>query len=198
MVKTIHRRIGCPAPFSAVQVGGGSSAPGSDVFFVDGDKKVRSIRRVLGAETQQELGDAVSLPLQDVLDRINQTWISRCVAFYHNDHYILAFPKAGSTRPDSVVAYNLLTQSWCGEWTGWEPTAFAMRTDSGDYSKLIWADGWDGAAMDGRCSVRRRNGTPIRMMWWRCRGRCSYQDHTRAIVWRSVLVQDRVERGIWV
>jgi hypothetical protein len=112
------------------------------VFFVDGDKKVRSVRRVMAAETQQEIGDAVSLPIQDVLDRINIAQINRCVAFYHNDHYILAYPKDGSLWPNALVAYNLLTQSWCGEWTGWYPTCFAMRTDLGDYSKMIFGQ-WD-------------------------------------------------------
>ena len=76
-VKQLHKRIGCPAPLSAVQVGGGSTTPGSDVFFLDGDKKVHSIRRVMAAETQQEVGQAMSLPIQDVLDTINLDHIDK-------------------------------------------------------------------------------------------------------------------------
>jgi hypothetical protein len=137
-VKKIHGLIGCPAPWTACQVGGGSSSPGSDVFFMDGDKKMRSIRRVLAAETQQEIGDPISMPIQDYLDRCNIQYIQRATAIYHNDHYILAFPIDGATRPNAVAAYNLLTQTWCGEWNGWAPTCFARRTDLGSYTKLIF------------------------------------------------------------
>jgi hypothetical protein len=153
-VKQLHKRIGCPAPQTAVQVGGGSSTPGSDVFFVDGDKKVRSVRRVMAAEQQQEVGQAVSLPIQDVLDTINIAHIDRACAMYHNEHYILGFPSqreaAGGTYSNSVVAYNLLTQSWCGQWSGWLPTCFAMRTDLGAYSKMIFGES---NIVTGHCNV---------------------------------------------
>jgi hypothetical protein len=142
-VKQLHKLIGCPAPLSAVQVGGGSTTPGSDVFFVDGDKKVHSIRRVMAAETQQEVGQAMSLPIQDVLDTINIDHVEKCTSMYHNEHYILSFPSMrgvdGGLTPSGVVAYNLLTQSWCGVWT-WRPTCFARRTDLGSYSRLIFGD----------------------------------------------------------
>ena len=142
-VKQLHKLIGCPAPFTAVQVGGGSTTPGSDVFFLDGDKKVHSIRRVMAAETQQEVGVAMSLPVQDVLDTINIDHIDRAVAFYHNEHYIIGFPSqqgaAGGALPNAAMAYNLLTQSWTGVWS-WAPTCFARRTDLGSYSKLILGD----------------------------------------------------------
>jgi hypothetical protein len=142
-IKLLHKSIGCPAPRSAVQVGGGSSTPGSDIFFVDGDKKVHSVRRVMAAETQQEVGAAVSLPIQDILDTINLNFIYKTVAMYHNEHYILGFPSTrgadGGISANAVVTYNLLTQTWCGVWS-WAPTCFAIRTDLGSYSKLIFGD----------------------------------------------------------
>jgi hypothetical protein len=145
-VRQLHKLIGCPAPRSAIQVGGGSTTPGSDVFFVDGDKKVHSIRRVLAAETQQEVGQAMSLPIQDVLDQINIQHIDTCCAMYHNEHYILAFPSMrgvdGGLLPNATVAYNMLTNSWCGVWS-WAPTCFSRRTDLGSFSKLILGD-WRG------------------------------------------------------
>jgi hypothetical protein len=152
-VKQLHKLIGCPAPLTAVQVGGGSTTPGSDVFFLDGDKKVHSIRRVMAAETQQEVGQAVSLPVQDVLDTVNIDHIDTACAMYHNEHYILGIPSTrgvdSEIRPNTVVAYNLLTQSWCGVWS-WAPTCFARRTDLGSYSKLILGD-WRGSpAATGR------------------------------------------------
>jgi hypothetical protein len=93
---------------------------------------------VLAAENQQEIGDPTSLPIQDYLDRCNLGYIQRAVATYHSDHYILAFPIDAATYPNAVVVYDLLTQSWCGQWTGWLPTCFAVRTDVGSYSKMIF------------------------------------------------------------
>ena len=145
-VKRVHTHLGCPAPWTAVQVGGGSSGPGSDVFFLDFDKKVRSIRRVLAAETQQEIGDAISFPIQDVLDLANISNINRCVSFYHNDHYILAFPIDGATKYDRC--HNPFVEP-CGEWAGW-PRPVSRAIDLGDYSKMIFAR--DGVNV----SVRRR------------------------------------------
>ena len=118
-VKQIHKRIGCPAPLTAVQVGGGSTSPGSDVFFLDGDKKVHSVRRVMAAETQQEVGQAVSLPVQDVIDAIDIDYIDRSTAMYHNEHYILGIPTTRrSDLPGPISAWFTicLTQSWCGNW----------------------------------------------------------------------------------
>jgi hypothetical protein len=142
-VKQIHKLVGCPAPLSAVQVGGGSSTPGSDVFFMDTDKKVHSIRRVLAAEQQQEMGAAISLPVQDVLDTTNIDHIDRVCAMYHNEHYVIGIPSItaadGGLYPGEVLVYNSLTQSWCGVWT-WAPTCFARRTDLGSFSKLIFGD----------------------------------------------------------
>jgi hypothetical protein len=142
-VKQLHKLIGCPAPLTAVQVGGGSTTPGSDVFFMDGDKKVHSIRRVMAAETQQEVGQAVSLPIQDVMDTTNIDHIDRACAMFHNEHYMIGIPSVtapdGGLYPSEVLVYNSLTQSWCGVWT-WTPTCFARRTDLGSYSKLIYGD----------------------------------------------------------
>jgi hypothetical protein len=152
-VKQLHKKIGCPAPLTAVQVGGGSTTPGSDVFFMDGDKKVHSIRRVLAAEQQQEVGQAVSLPIQDVLDTISLDHIDRACATYHNEHYILGYPstrgEASGIYPNAIAAYNLLTQSWCGKWDNWRPTCFAMRTDLGSYSKMIFGESKIHTAADG-------------------------------------------------
>jgi hypothetical protein len=139
-IRKLHSRIGCPAPLTAVQVGGASSTPGSDVFFLDSDKKVRSIRRTLAAENQQELVGDVSQPVQDVLDLVSLTSISNAVAFFHNGHYVLAVPVLGATRPNVVMSYQVHTQSWPGEWIGWTPTAFSLRTDTGDYSKMIFGE----------------------------------------------------------
>jgi hypothetical protein len=97
----------------------------------------------MAAEQQQEVGTAVSMPIQDVMDSINLDHIDKAVSMYHNEHYIIGIPSmrgtGGGLLNNVVVAYNLLTQSWCGEWN-WAPTCFSRRTDLGSYSKLIFGD----------------------------------------------------------
>ena len=142
-IRKIHSNIGCPAPLTAKQVGGASSTPGSDVFFLDSDKKLRSIRRTMAAEFQQELVGDISQPKQDVFDRINLATIANATAQFHNGHYIISLPVDGATYPNITLPYHVHTQSWCGEWTGWLPTYYSIRTDIGDYVKMTWG-GSDG------------------------------------------------------
>ena len=204
-VRQLHKLIGCPAPWTAVQVGGGSTTPGSDVFFVDGDKKVHSIRRVMAAETQQEVGQAVSLPIQDVLDTINIAHIDRTVAMYHNEHYILGFPSMrgadGGLLPNATVAYNMLTQSWCGVWS-WTPTCFSRRTDLGSYSKLIFGDPvgnvvqWmDDISLDQETSTSYQDRVPSAGSGYRDP---DINPDPRVYGWRLLLVQDGVQRRVRV
>lgn len=145
-IKRIHGSIGCSSLFSATQVGGGGGgyfaastgtwAPGSDVYFLDGQRKLRSVTRVLAAAEQQELGEPISFPVQDIFDRITAPYVNRCVSGLHNDRYMIALPIDGSTVPNVLMVYNLLTQSWSGKWIGWIPTYFSERTPVGDFLKF--------------------------------------------------------------
>src|SRR5438105_15919313 len=36
------------------------------------------------------------------------------------------------------MAFNTVTQTWCGSWTGWIPTCFAPRTPTSDFVKLCF------------------------------------------------------------
>jgi len=131
-IKLINKNIGCLAQRSASQIGGGTSIYGvygifmaGDIMFLS-DSGVRSLKRVLAAETQQEVGAAISFPINDMIERITPGQTSKCCAFYHNARYMLAVPLDGATNPNFVLVYNTLTQSWSGFWTGWLPTCFAV------------------------------------------------------------------------
>lgn len=129
-IRPIHKRIGCVAPHTACQVG-------SDVYFLS-DSGVRSIKRVVGAETQTESSEAISSPVKDIIDRINLSAIKTCSATFFDNKYLLAIPLDNATSPDYLLVYDVLNQSWSGLWTGWNPTSFAIRNISNEPARLIF------------------------------------------------------------
>jgi hypothetical protein len=121
--KPIHLAIGCLAPATACQVGG-------DVYMLT-TSGVRSVQRTLAAETQTDIGDPLSYPIQDIIDRINPAAIGTANATFWNNRYFLALPLDSATQPNFVAVYNVLTSSWHGTWTGWTPTCWSFRTVNG-------------------------------------------------------------------
>lgn len=128
-IKPIHKKIGCPAPKTAVQVG-------SDILVLT-DSGVRSVQRTIAAETQSQIGPPVSEPIQDIIDRINLSAIGTSYATFWNNHYFLALPLDSATSPNTVAVFNALTSTWMGTWTGWLPSAFGVRSDSGITKMVI-------------------------------------------------------------
>ena len=59
-VKLITKHVGTGSPRTCTQTGG----PGGDVYFLARDHQVRSLKRTLAAETQQQLGQSISLPVK--------------------------------------------------------------------------------------------------------------------------------------
>jgi hypothetical protein len=129
-IKVLSHNIGCIAPFTACQIGGRSDAPGSDVFFLANDMTVRSVRRTISAETQQQVGEPISTEpdggIQDYLKRINRDNVGRSCAVYYDNLYLLAIPIDDATYPNIVLVFNTITQTWSGVWTGWTPTCFVV------------------------------------------------------------------------
>ena len=128
-ITPVHGRIGCPNGRTAAQVG-------SDVFFLS-DSGVRSLRHTLATENQSEVGEALSAPVQDIINRINWPNIEKAAAVYWNNRYILSIPLDASATMYSLV-YNTLTDSWSGTWTGWQARHFSYRQPSGDVPRLCF------------------------------------------------------------
>jgi hypothetical protein len=128
-IKLLTRHIGCASPHSISQVGG----QGGDIFFLGSDREVRSLRRTVAAEQQQELGLALSIQVRDVLARIHTDFLKNCVASYWNDHYILGIPVDADALgvptelPNLMLVFDTAFNNWAGVWEGWRPTAFATR-----------------------------------------------------------------------
>jgi hypothetical protein len=135
--ETVSRKVGCVAHRSIQQIG-------NDVFFLS-DDGVRSIGRTLN-ERQIGISDPLSDPIRSIIERINWEFAdSACSAFYKN-RYLLAVPLDSATSPNYVLVYNVLTRSWSGYWSGWNPTVFAETRFSG-IKKVVFGQE-DGSVME--------------------------------------------------
>lgn len=137
-IQRIHDRIGSFAPNTWCQVG-------TDIFGLT-DSGVRSIRAIIASEQQKEVGPPLSYNVQDILDRLNKEAAHTSCAFHWNNRYILAVPLDGAAQPNYVLVFNTNQESWSGIWTGWLPTYFTGRLDSGA-PKLCFS-GSDGSVSD--------------------------------------------------
>lgn len=119
-VRPVSRRIGCIAPRTAVQVG-------ADVWFLAQDG-IRSVQRTQATDNQLQVGDALSEPVQDIINRINPVAAGQACAAFYNNRYIIALPLDDSTVCNSLLVYNTLQNCWSGLWTGWEVTEFCISS----------------------------------------------------------------------
>jgi hypothetical protein len=125
-IKVITHFMGIGAPRSVAQVGG----PGGDVFFIASDKQVRSLKRTIAAENQQEISLPVSYPIQDQLNRISVDFIANATGYYWNNKYMLACPIDGQEDPNILFVFDTSMPNggnWSGVWQGWFPTAFTTK-----------------------------------------------------------------------
>lgn len=123
-INTISRTIGCVGPRAFAKVG-------KDVWFYS-DAGLRSLQRTLQGE-DTEVTPALSYPVQDLTDSINQTAQSTICCCFYNDIFLLAVPTGAATSPDKVLPCRLIsgTPRWLGQWTGWLPTIFVRSYISG-------------------------------------------------------------------
>ena len=127
-INRIHDRIGSLSPKTACQVG-------TDIFFLTDTHQVHSVKNIIASEQQKEVGQPLSYPVQDILDRLNDAAVATANAFHWKNRYILAIPIDGATQPNYVLVFNTLTNSWSGGWTGLSPTYMIARKD-GNVPKL--------------------------------------------------------------
>ena len=141
-INRIHDRIGSLSPRTVCQVG-------TDIFFLSDKNRVHSIKNIIASEQQKEIGEGLSFPVDDILNRVNNAAIGTATAFHWEKRYILAVPIDGAVTPNYVLVYNTETETWDGAWTGWSPLYFTHRVDNGtpkmcfaqaDTSIVDWMD----------------------------------------------------------
>lgn len=127
--------IGCVANKSVVQVG-------NDVFYmaVDG---VRGLFR--SQQDKLQLGQTypLSWPLKTELAEINFAHVSKAVAIFFDNIYLIALPKDTSTYNNVVWAYFPQSNSW-SVWEGWNVGAWAKVRFEG-HEVLFYIDSNDGS-----------------------------------------------------
>jgi len=121
-ISLLSDRVGCVSHKSVQQVG-------ADVYFLsrEGIQSVSNIE----AGSQAAVQVAVSAPIDDFINRINQDQWGKCASAYYGNRYMLSLPLDDSTIPNVTLVYNTLHKSWSGYWTGWEPRAFAVSAFGG-------------------------------------------------------------------
>jgi len=108
-IETIDRSVGCIAPRSVSQVG-------ADIYWLASDG-VRTLRRTL-AGTEQEVSDALSKPIENVIQELNVDAAPKAAGFYYLNRYILSFPTANSPINNMTVVFNTDFKVWSGKWIG--------------------------------------------------------------------------------
>jgi hypothetical protein len=118
-VKSLASDVGCAAARSAVQAGGGI------LFLSDNGVYILSPSGAgQGAANTPEgmrlltIGEPLSSPIDDVIQRINRSHVSKAVAIYWENRYYLAVPlnsEDGSvvaTKNNHVLVYNFINRAW--------------------------------------------------------------------------------------
>lgn len=114
-IQPVHSAIGCIARRSVAQVS-------DDIWFLSKDG-IRSLRRIQ-TQDQNVVSKPISYPIQDWIERINESAAYKSCATFHNGLYLIAVPLDSASDPNYVFIYNTKTDSWSGYWTGWTATIF--------------------------------------------------------------------------
>ena len=122
VVTKISDTIGCVSHRSIARVAGA-------LWFLS-ESGVFRLERIV-AKSQLEVKPAVSLPVQDVIDRIPPGAASLAAAIYWNHLYLLALPLDGAAQPADVLVCNTQRGAWSGLWTGWSPQCWTLARPGG-------------------------------------------------------------------
>lgn len=107
-IKTLVSDMGCIAKRSVVQAGGGI------MFLSEGGVYMMNPTQVGSNESMRLLTSEqpLSAPIDDVIKRINRTYVHRSVGCYWANRYYLAVPVDGSDKNNAVLVYNFILKSW--------------------------------------------------------------------------------------
>jgi hypothetical protein len=121
-VTKISDSIGCVAHRSIARVG-------SDLWFLS-DGGVFSVGRVL-AQATRELKEAVTGPVEDIIQRINWSAAHTAAAVVWDHRYLLALPLDGATTASAVLVYHAQRKAWSGLWTGMDALDWTLSKSAG-------------------------------------------------------------------
>ena len=107
-VKILATDIGCIARGSIAQAAGGM------LFLSDGGVYMLTPQAATTPEGMRAgvMGEPLSSPIDDIIQRINQNSVSKAVGAYFNNRYYLAIPIDGSVTNNVVVIFNFINKQW--------------------------------------------------------------------------------------
>lgn len=107
-VKVLATDIGCVARGSVAQAAGGM------MFLSDGGVYMLTPQAATTPEGMRAgvMGEPLSAPVDDIIQRINQTYVSKAVGIYFNNRYYLSIPIDGSTVNNAVLIFNFVNKQW--------------------------------------------------------------------------------------
>ena len=107
-VKSLASDIGCSAKYSAVQAAGGI------IFLSDNGVYFLNPQNIGANEGMRllTLGEPLSSPIDDVIQRINRNYSKQSVGIYWNNRYYLAVPLDSNTTNKHVLVYNFINKAW--------------------------------------------------------------------------------------
>lgn len=105
--QVLTMEYGCIAPESV-------TSDGKDVFFFCEDG-VRAIGQVLDNELQLH-SEALTGPIQPVIDRINWTCADKIAGGYYEQKLYWAIPLDGAKYNNAMIVFDGITRTWMGYW----------------------------------------------------------------------------------
>lgn len=107
-VKVLATDIGCVARGSVAQAAGGM------IFLSDGGVYVLTPQAATTPEGMRAgvMGEPLSAPIDDIIQRINQNYVSKATGIYFNNRYYLSIPIDGSTVNNAVIIFNFVNKQW--------------------------------------------------------------------------------------
>jgi len=129
-VHRIDNTVGCVAHRTIAQAG-------PDVFFLARDG-IRTVRTIL-AGAQSSVSEPISIPISDIIGRINWNFAGKSCATFWDNKYMLSVPLDSSTNNNYTIIYNTVSRSWSGYWVGWTPNVFGVSSFN-DFPKTVFGD----------------------------------------------------------
>lgn len=112
-VKSLASDVGCAAKRSVVQAGG------SILFLSDNGVYALNPQAAGPGNTVTPegmrlltLAEPISAPIDDVIQRINRTYVHRACGIYWNNRYYLAVPLDSNTKNSHILVYNFINKAW--------------------------------------------------------------------------------------
>lgn len=111
---------------------------GNDLFFLS-DDGIYTVQRMAAARDQWELGEPISRPIQDFIDRINPNYAHLAAAIRYQEFLFFSAPTDGADHNTETAVYNARLKRWLGVWTGWTPATWAVTVFDG-VKALVFGD----------------------------------------------------------